>query len=131
MAFGRAEKIKSVFGGERDGERARFGEADIFAGHGHHVVRESSGEMTSKEGFSVVAPMKVMWPASTCGRKASCCALLKRCTSSTKTMVRSPERALRSASAMTSLISLMPVSTALKGVNSERVSRAISRANAG
>ncbi len=28
--------------------------------------------MTSKEGFSVVALMKMMWPASTWGRKASC-----------------------------------------------------------
>ena len=37
--------------------------------------------------------MKVNRPDSTCGRKASCCALLKRCTSSTKTMVRAARRA--------------------------------------
>ena len=40
--------------------------------------RERSGEMTSKLGFSVVAPIRVMRPDSTCGRKASCWALLKR-----------------------------------------------------
>ena len=38
--------------------------------------------MTSNDGFSVVAPMKVSVPSSTYGRKVSCCALLKRCTSS-------------------------------------------------
>jgi hypothetical protein len=37
--------------------------------------------------------MKVNRPDSTCGRKASCCALLKRCTSSTKTTVARPWRA--------------------------------------
>ena len=36
----------------------------------------------------MVAPMKVSRPCSTYGRKASCCALLKRCTSSTNRMVR-------------------------------------------
>src|SRR5258706_8644077 len=85
--------------------------------------------MTSNEGFSVVAPMKVMWPASTWGRKASCCALLKRWTSSTKTMVRWPERDLCSATAITSLISFMPARTALKETNSELVRRAMSRAS--
>ncbi len=34
--------------------------------------RERSGEMTSNEGFSVVAPMRVMRPDSTWGKKASC-----------------------------------------------------------
>jgi len=33
---------------------------------------------TSKEGFSVVAPIRIMLPFSTKGKKASCCALLKR-----------------------------------------------------
>ena len=65
--------------------------------------------MTSNDGFSVVAPMSTMSPASTRGRKASCCALLKRWISSTKTIVRRPVvRRRRSASAITSLISLMP-----------------------
>jgi hypothetical protein len=40
VPFGRAEEIEGVFGRERDGERARFGEADIFAGHAHHAARE-------------------------------------------------------------------------------------------
>ena len=51
------------------------------------VARESSAELTSNDGFSVVAPMKVKRPDSTCGRKASCWLLLKRWTSSTKTTV--------------------------------------------
>src|SRR6266852_2081701 len=44
-------------------------------------------------------------------------------------MVRWPERDLWSAAAMTSLISLMPVRTALKETNSELVRRAIRRAS--
>ena len=40
IAFGGAEKIEGVFGGESDGERAGFGEADIFAGHAHQAARE-------------------------------------------------------------------------------------------
>src|ERR1700757_201365 len=43
-------------------------------------------------------------------------------------MVRRPARDFRSASAMTSLISLMPLVTALKGMNSDLVRRAIKRA---
>ena len=52
--------------------------------------RDSSAAFTSNDGFSVVAPMSTMSPASTRGRKASCCALLKRWISSTKTIVRRP-----------------------------------------
>ena len=59
------------------------------------VARDSSAELTSNDGFSVVAPMKVNRPDSTCGRKASCWLLLKRCTSSTKTTVARPGRARR------------------------------------
>jgi hypothetical protein len=44
----------------------------------------------------VVAPMSAMVPASTCGRNASCCALLKRWISSQKRMVRRPSRAAAS-----------------------------------
>ena len=40
MAFRRAEEIESVLRGEGDGERGRFGEADVFAGHAHHAARE-------------------------------------------------------------------------------------------
>ena len=44
--------------------------------------RESRGEMTSKDGFSVVAPIRTMVPVSTAPSRASCCALLKRWISS-------------------------------------------------
>ena len=47
----------------------------------------SSALTTSNEGFSVVAPMKVSVPSSRYGRKVSCCALLKRCTSSRNSSV--------------------------------------------
>ena len=52
--------------------------------------RDKSAPLTSKEGFSVVAPIRMMQPFSTKGRNASCWALLKRWISSTKTMVFSP-----------------------------------------
>ncbi len=70
-----------------------------------------------------------MFPASTCGKKASCCARLKRCTSSTNTMVRNPCARARSARVITSLISLMPLITAEKGTNSDLVFRAMIRAS--
>ena len=80
--------------------------------------RDSSAALTSNDGFSVVAPMRTMSPASTRGRNASCCALLKRWISSMKTIVRRPvARRRRSASAITSRISLMPDSTALNDTN--------------
>jgi hypothetical protein len=91
--------------------------------------RESSAEITSNEGFSVVAPIRMMSPRSTYGRNASCCALLKRWISSMNRMVRRPMRRRRSASAITALISLIPLSTALNGMNSQRVMRAISLAS--
>lgn len=37
---------------------------------------------TSKYGFSVVAPIKIIVPFSTYGSKASCCSLLNLCISS-------------------------------------------------
>jgi hypothetical protein len=52
--------------------------------------RDRSAAFTAKLGFSVVAPMTVMVPFSTCGRNASCCDLLNRWISSTNTSVRSP-----------------------------------------
>ena len=52
--------------------------------------RESSAELTSKYGFSVVAPTSTTVPSSTAGSSVSCCALLKRWISSRKKMVRSP-----------------------------------------
>ena len=79
--------------------------------------RERSAAITSNDGFSVVAPISVTVPRSTCGRKASCWALLKRWISSTKRIVRWPRRARRSsASATRPRTSLTPVSTAENGV---------------
>ena len=46
--------------------------------------------MSSKDGFSVVAPTRTMVPSSISGRKASCCARLKRWISSTKSSVPRP-----------------------------------------
>ena len=63
------------------------------------VQRESSAELTSKYGFSVVAPMSVTSPSSTACSTESCCALLKRWISSMKRIVRTPlppSRSLRS-----------------------------------
>jgi len=40
--------------------------------------RESSGEITEKYGFSVVAAISVTQRFSTAGSRESCCALLKR-----------------------------------------------------
>ena len=85
------------------------------------LQRESRAEITSKEGFSVVAPMRTMSPCSTYGKKASCCALLKRWISSTKITVRRPERCIRWASAMTALTSLILLNTALNETNWQRV----------
>ena len=53
-------------------------------------ARESSAALSSKDGFSVVAPTRTMVPSSISGRKASCWALLKRWISSTKSSVPRP-----------------------------------------
>ncbi len=82
---------------------------------------DKRAELISKEGFSVVAPIKMMLPFSTYGKKASCCALLKRWISSTNTIVLSPIIRSLSARFMTSLISLIPLVTALKSINDARV----------
>ena len=49
--------------------------------------RQSSAELTSKYGFSVVAPISVTRPDSTAGSSASCWALLKRWISSRNRIV--------------------------------------------
>jgi hypothetical protein len=41
-------------------------------------ARDKSGAISSKEGFSVVAPTNTMVPSSTTGRNESCWARLKR-----------------------------------------------------
>ena len=50
--------------------------------------RDSSAELTSKKGFSVVAPISTTRPSSTAGSSVSCWALLKRWISSRKKIVR-------------------------------------------
>ena len=76
----------------------------------------------------MVAPISTMLPFSTKGRKASCWALLNRWISSTKRMVRSPRRWFCSAWAITPLISLMPLVTALKLMKLDFVLPAMIRA---
>ncbi|MMZ70051.1 hypothetical protein D1872_330080 [compost metagenome] len=56
--------------------------------------------------------MKVMVPSSMWGRNTSCWLLLKRCTSSTKRMVRTPRQLFSFALSMAARISLMPEVTA-------------------
>ena len=92
-------------------------------------VRDRSGEMTSKDGFSVVAPISVMRPLSTWGRKASCWALLNRWISSTKRIVLLPVFSSSAlASSMTPRISFTPESTAEKVAKLDFVSPAMMRA---
>ncbi len=75
--------------------------------------RESSGEITLKKGFSVVAATSVTQRFSTPGSRASCWALVKRCTSSTNSTVSSPDVASRwRAASMAARTSLTPAVTA-------------------
>ncbi len=91
--------------------------------------RESSAAFTSKEGFSVVAPIRTMSPFSTWARRASCCALLKRWISSMKTTVRRPSRSLRSSAARSaSRTSFTPARTALIASKWAFVRRRITKA---
>ena len=84
-----------------------------------------SGDITSKEGFSVVAPISVISPLSTCGKKASCCALLNLCISSTKRTVRVPRFQFTFARATTFSTSFFPAVTAEISIKSAPNSLAI------
>ena len=53
-------------------------------------ARDSSAPLSSKDGFSVVAPTSVIVPSSMSGRKLSCCERLKRWISSTNSSVPLP-----------------------------------------
>ena len=53
--------------------------------------RETSGELTKKNGLCVVAPIRRTVPFSTSGRSVSCCDLLNRCISSMNSSVVAPE----------------------------------------
>ena len=93
-------------------------------------VRDSSAALTSNEGFSVVAPIRVMTPSSTKGSTASCWPLLKRWISSMKRIVFVPDCARRSlASSMFRRRSATPALTALRGTKCDDVTRAINRAS--
>ena len=111
----------------RTTSRSASGESDSSS---YTCVRESSAELTSKYGFSVVAPISVTRPFSTAGSSASCCALLKRWISSRKRIVRRPEPPSRSrARASTSRTSFTVAETAESSSNSAPVVVATMRAS--
>ena len=89
----------------------------------------SSGPVSEKNGFSVVAPTSTSRPSSTNGSSTSCCAREKRWTSSRNRIVpcpRSPSRA-RARSA-TSRTSFTPALTALSVSNAFSLTPATRRA---
>ena len=89
-----------------------------------------SAELTSKYGFSVVAPMSVTTPSSMAGSRASCCALLKRWISSMKRTVRAAVRVRASrAPWMAARTSAVPELTAESCTRRAPVSAAMSRAS--
>ena len=93
------------------------------------VHRESSAELTSKYGFSVVAPMSVTSPSSTACSTESCWPLLKRWISSMKRTVRTPFPPSRSfARAMTARTSSTRADTADSSSNAPPVRAATIRA---
>src|SRR5450830_1735064 len=93
-------------------------------------ARLSNALFTSNDGFSVVAPINVSKPLSTNGKKASCCDLLKRWTSSTNIMVRRPHCCrVYSACSTAARISFTPANTADNGINSASEAFAINRAS--
>ncbi len=81
-------------------------------------LRDNSGLITSKLGFSVVAPIRVIRPDSTWGKNASCCALLKRWISSTNSTVRICRFQFWRACSMTLSTSFLPLVTADSSTNS-------------
>src|ERR671911_768630 len=88
-----------------------------------------SAELTSKYGFSVVAPTSVTVPSSTAGSSASCWALLKRWISSRKKIVARPPRRRSSARAITSRTSARPAFTAERSSNAASACSAVIRAS--
>ena len=87
-------------------------------------LRDSSGEITLKDGFSVVAATRVTQRFSTPGSSASCCALLKRCTSSTKSTVSLPEpTSVARAASIAARTSFTPAETALTSTKRRPVCR--------
>ena len=80
--------------------------------------RDSSGEITEKNGFSVVAATSDTHRFSTPGSSASCWALVKRWISSTNRTVSRPERtSSRRAASIAARTSLTPAATAETSTN--------------
>ena len=75
-------------------------------------ARESSAALGSNDGFAVVAPTSTTGRCSITGRNESCCALLKRCTSSTNSSVPFPVSRRARAASNTFLRSATPENTA-------------------
>src|SRR6202140_850045 len=93
-------------------------------------ARDSSALITSKDGFSVVAPTKVSVPSSRYGRNVSCCALLKRGTSSRNSSVGRPSWARTARAASTAArMSFTPAMTAESAMNCALEARAMRRAS--
>src|SRR3954471_19448032 len=88
-----------------------------------------SAELTSKYGFSVVAPTSTTRPSSTAGSSASCWALLKRWISSRKKIVRRPARRRSLARSITARTSGRPTCTAESSSKAASAYSASSRAN--
>ena len=86
--------------------------------------RDSSGETTLKDGFSVVAAMSVTHRFSTLGSRASCWERENRCTSSMNSTVSSPAAKRRLASVTTARTSLTPAVTADSSTNRRPLPRA-------
>ncbi len=74
--------------------------------------RERRAAFNSKDGFSVVAPIKVIVPSSSTGKKASCWDFMKRWISSTKSSVCWPSSRRMRAASKTALKSLTPAKMA-------------------
>ncbi|PSK62210.1 hypothetical protein B0E53_05889 [Micromonospora sp. MH33] len=87
--------------------------------------RDSSGEMTEKYGFSVVAASRVTVRSSTAASSESCWVLLNRCTSSMKSTVGGPPaRRCRRAVSITARTSFTPAVSADMATKRRSVARA-------
>src|SRR5258708_3953542 len=91
-------------------------------------ARDSSAALSSKDGFSVVAPTSTTVPSSITGRKESCWARLKRCTSSTNNSVPLPVSRRARAASKAFLRSATPENTADNCSKCRSVASAMSRA---
>ena len=93
-------------------------------------LRLTNGELTLKNGFSVVAPTSSTSPASTSGSSTSCWLRLNRWISSRNNTVRFPPWLSRSrAPSSTARTSLMPTAAAFSCSKWACVVPAISRAS--